>query len=314
MAMAVVDGAKAALALRRFGLGPRPGDLAKFSADPQTALLDELARPSGVRLDGPDLLSSNAAYARNREAEEQRRVSRLMAAASNMPAAADPAVEDAIYKAEAAARFTRMTTSPNGLQERLVLFWSNHFCVAISKGNEVRVMAGAFEREAIRPYVLGKFADMLKAVEQHPAMLFYLDNNQSIGPNSRNGVSSKRGLNENLAREILELHALGVDGGYTQADVTSLARIIAGWTVTQPDDDALYGGRFTFSPTRHEPGVHALLGKTYAQTGLAQGEAALADLAVHSATARHVARKLAAHFVADDPPAALVDRLTAVFV
>src|SRR6185295_3643448 len=233
--------------------GPRPGDITRTAADPQAALLEELGRPAGTRLDGPELLASNTAYIRNREAEEQRRVNRLMAAASNSPVAPDPGTEDAIYKAEAAARFSRMMTTPNGLQERLVLFWSNHFCVAISKGNEVRVMAGAFEREAIRPYVLGKFGDMLKAVEQHPAMLFYLDNNQSIGPNSRNGIASKRGLNENLAREILELHTLGVDGGYSQADVTSLARIITGWTVTQPDDDALYGGRFTFSPTRHEP-------------------------------------------------------------
>jgi uncharacterized protein (DUF1800 family) len=145
-------------------------------------------------------------------------------------------------------------------------------------------------------------------------MLFYLDNAQSIGPNSRNGVASKRGLNENLAREILELHTLGVDGGYTQADVTTLARIITGWRVSTPDDDALYGGRFTFAFSNHEPGDQLLLGTTYPQGGLTQGVTAVADLAKHPSTARHIARKLSAHFVDDDPPAALVERLTRSFL
>src|SRR4051812_39481004 len=128
--MSVSDVSKAALALRRFGLGPRPGDLATFAVDPQAALLDELAHPAAVRLDGPDLLSSNAAYARNRDAEEQRRVNRLMAAASNTTVPPDPGVEDAIYKAEAGGRFTPMSTSPNGLQERLGPFLSQPFFVA----------------------------------------------------------------------------------------------------------------------------------------------------------------------------------------
>ena len=126
------------------------------------------------------------------------------------------------------------------------------------------MLAGSFEREAIRPYVLGRFGDMLKAVEQHPAMLYYLDNQQSIGPASRAGQQGKRGLNENLAREILELHTLGVDGGYTQADVSSLSRIITGWTVAEPDKDPELGGRFSFAAARHEPGDHAVLGKVYA--------------------------------------------------
>ncbi|MFO1185743.1 MAG: DUF1800 domain-containing protein [Bauldia sp.] len=312
--MATPNPAQASLALRRFGLGPRPGDIAAIAADPQGALLEEIKRPAEAMLEGKDLLSSQQAYARNREAEEIRRVNRAAAAAANKPVPADPGTEDAIFKSEVNARLQRLMTSPNGLQERLVMFWSNHFCIAISKGNEDRVMAGPFERETVRPHLFGKFADMLKAVEQHPAMLIYLDNNQSIGPNSRVGISNKRGLNENLAREILELHTLGVDGGYTQADVTSLSRIITGWTFVSPDDDALYGGRFTFSPIRHEPGAHTLLGKTYEQAGLAQGEAALADLAKHPSTARFIARKLAAHFVSDTPPPALVDTLAKVFL
>ena len=117
-----------------------------------------------------------------------------------------------------------------GSSRRLVAFWSNHFCVSVGKGGFVRVIAGAFEREAIRPHVLGRFADMLLAVEQHPAMIFYLDNQQSAGAASPAGLKRGRGLNENLGREILELHTLGVAGGYSQSDVTSLAKIITGWT------------------------------------------------------------------------------------
>ena len=134
------------------------------------------------------------------------------------------------FRAEALARLQRAVIADCGLTERLVVFWSNHFCISANKGGPARMWAGSFEREAIRPYVLGRFGDMLKAVEQHPAMLFFLDNQQSLGPDSRAGKNRNRGLNENLAREILELHTLGVGGGYSQDDVTALARIITGWT------------------------------------------------------------------------------------
>src|SRR3954471_18145319 len=231
--MSVTGTASVALALRRFGLGPRPGELALTASDPQGALLAQLARSDAALLNGPDLLPSSAAYLKNRQAEEQRRIDRAkVAAAPGTPAPADPAVEGPLFNAEARARFVRLASSDTPLLERLVLFWSNHFAVSVAKGNEVRVTAGPFEREAIRPHVLVRFSDMLLAVEQHPAMLFYLDAAQAIGPNSRNGLSSKRGLNESLAAEIRELHSLGVDGGYSQADVTTLARIITGWRVT----------------------------------------------------------------------------------
>jgi uncharacterized protein (DUF1800 family) len=229
------------------------------------------------------------------------------------PKPPEPQIEQTIFQAEVQARFARLIGTENGFLERLVLFWSNHFAVSLAKGAPMRVLTGAFEREVIRPHVLGHFGDMLVAVEKHPTMLIYLDNNQSIGPASRTGEISHRGLNENLAREILELHTLGVDGGYSQADVTSLARIITGWTFVQPDDDALYGGRFTFAPVRHEPGPQVVLGKTYGDSGLGQGDEALADIARHPATAHHIAHKLARHFVADDPPPTLVDNLTKVF-
>src|SRR5439155_635488 len=168
--------------------------------------------------------------------------------------------------------------------------------------------AGSFEREAIRPYVLGRFGDMLKAVEQHPAMLFFLDNQQSLGPDSRAGKNRNRGLNENLAREILELHTLGVGGGYSQEDVTSLANIITGWTYAGRLGQLGAPGSFVFNANAHQPGAQRVMGKIYDAPGVAQGEAVLADIARHPSTAKFIATKFARHFVADDPPPALVAR------
>ncbi|MGW1425288.1 DUF1800 domain-containing protein [Bradyrhizobium manausense] len=234
------------------------------------------------------------------------------------PAAAKPAqplnVIQKTFRAEALARLQRAMMVDCGFTERLVVFWSNHFCISASKGELARMWAGAFEREAIRPHVLGRFADMLKAVEQHPAMLFFLDNQQSLGPDSRAGQNRKRGLNENLAREIMELHTLGVGGGYIQEDVTSLARIITGWTFAGRKGQIGAPGSFAFNANAHQPGPQVLLGKTYDATGLAQGEAALADIARHPSTANFIATKFVRHFVADDPPPALVARLRDVFV
>lgn len=235
------------------------------------------------------------------------------------PPAAKPApqplnVIQKTFRTEALARLQRATLVECGFTERLVVFWSNHFCISASKGELARIWAGAFEREAIRPHVLGRFADMLKAVEQHPAMLFFLDNQQSLGPDSRAGQNRKRGLNENLAREIMELHTLGVDGGYTQHDVTSLARIITGWTFAGRQGQLGAPGSFVFNVNAHQPGPQILLGKTYGQAGLAQGEAALADLARHPSTANFIAAKFVRHFVADDPPPSLVARLRDIFL
>ena len=217
------------------------------------------------------------------------------------------------FRAEALARLQRAVIADCGFTERLVAFWSNHFCISANKGELARIWAGSFEREAIRPHVLGRFADMLKAVEQHPAMLFFLDNQQSLGPDSRAGQNRKRGLNENLAREIMELHTLGVGGGYTQDDVTSLARIITGWTFAGRQGQLGAPGSFVFNANAHQPGPQRLLGKTYEDNGVAQGEAALADIARHPSTAKFIATKFARHFVADDPPPALVARLQDIF-
>ncbi|HVX75668.1 MAG TPA: DUF1800 family protein, partial [Bradyrhizobium sp.] len=217
------------------------------------------------------------------------------------------------YRTEALARLQRAFLADCGITERLVAFWSNHFCISATKGPLARIWAGSFEREAIRPHVLGRFGDMLKAVEQHPAMLFFLDNQQSIGPDSRAGQRRTRGLNENLAREIMELHTLGVGGGYSQADVTSLARILTGWTFVGRQGLLGQPGTFVFNANAHEPGMQQLLGKSYEDNGVGQGEAALADIARHRSTARFIATKFVRHFVADDPPPALVAHLQDVF-
>ena len=224
-----------------------------------------------------------------------------------------PNIIQKTYRAEALARMQRAVMADCGFAERLVVFWSNHFCISANKGGLARMWAGSFEREAIRPYVLGRFADMLKAVEQHPAMLFFLDNQQSLGPDSRAGLNRKRGLNENLAREIMELHTLGVNGGYSQDDVTSLARIITGWTYAGRQGQLGEPGTFAFNANAHQPGAHRVMGKVYEANGVAQGEAVLADIARHPSTAKFIAGKFARHFVADDPPPALVARLADVF-
>jgi uncharacterized protein (DUF1800 family) len=212
---------------------------------------------------------------------------------------------------EANRRVERAVTTNEPFLERLVMFWSNHFCVAINKG-PVRGLAGGFEREAIRPHVLGKFADMLKAVESHPAMLIYLDNQLSTGPNSKAGKG--RGLNENLAREILELHTLGVNGGYSQTDVTNFARILTGWTVGQMNVVQSEPGKFFFAANRHEPGSWTVLGRAYADVGRKTGEQVMDDLARHPATARYIATRLARHFVSQTPPPKLVADLETAFL
>ncbi|MCX7341017.1 MAG: DUF1800 family protein [Hyphomicrobiales bacterium] len=247
--------------------------------------------------------------------------------AAARPQAAEPPLPQRVYREEARARFHAMLEPLGGYTERLVAFWGNHFAVSVNKGNPVRTFAGLLEREAIRPHVYGRFADMLLAVETHPAMIVFLDNHQSLGPNSRAGNRRGRGLNENLAREILELHTLGVAGGYSQADVTALARLITGWTLVAPNAADGIPGTFRFNPNMHEPGSHQVLGKTYAdagngftvagpanaEPGFERGRAALTDIARHPATAQHIARKLTRHFVADDPPASMVARLAKVF-
>ncbi len=193
--------------------------------------------------------------------------------------------------------------------ERLVAFWSNHFCVSADKSPFLRALAGPYEVEAIRPHVMGTFHDMLVASAGHPAMIMYLDQAQSIGPNSPAGQKRERGLNENLAREILELHTLGVDGGYSQKDVTEFAKLLTGWTVNRKKGETAFRRRMA------EPGQKHILGKAYGGAKANRRDALkfLKVLSVHPATAKFIATKLARHFIADDPPPAVVDRLAKAF-
>ena len=264
----------------------------------------------------PNVAKEMAANASAPQSTESRSATAAMAPTDPTEAKPPPKPLNVIqktYRAEALARIQRASIVDCGFVERLVVFWSNHFCISASKGELGRMWAGSFEREAIRPHVLGRFADMLEAVEQHPAMLFFLDNQQSLGPDSRAGLIRHRGLNENLAREIMELHTLGVGGGYTQDDVTSLARVITGWTFAGRQGRLGAPGTFVFNANAHQPGAQRVLGKVYEADGIAQGEAVLADIARHPSTARFIATKFARHFVADDPPPSLVARLQDVF-
>jgi uncharacterized protein (DUF1800 family) len=317
---------KSVYALQRFGLGARPGDLDRVQRDPVGALQAEINQPRAIVVSKSGLLSTSEAI----NASEEYKIERRKRLAAEPNPAEDAAAMSAsplrrkgmmeqqsgiasreIYRDEVAARYEAAQKAECGFAERLVWFWSNHFAISAAKGARLRATAGAFEREAIRPHVFGRFADMLLAVEQHPSMIMFLDNHLSIGPNSSAGSRRGRGLNENLAREILELHTLGVNGGYTQADVLALAKIITGWTIGEKHDGRR--GIFDFNPHRHEPGVHKVLTRSYAQAGVQQGQAVLADLARHPSTARLIATKLVRHFVADQPPADLVEHLAKTF-
>ena len=321
----------AAIAANRFGLGARPGELGVIAGDPQGWLLAQI-KGTPPALEGDGLRPSSETLAKaivlRRQIAEERKADRHEGgddAAKLKTALKLPALYRPIYIDEAYARFAHAVATDQPFLERLTQFWTNHFAVSIDK-NVVLGLAGAMEREAIRPRVNGSFTELLLAVEQHPAMLTYLDNFSSVGPNSRAGTFVNRkangrkvGINENLAREILELHTLGVDGGYTQKDVTTFAQAISGWSI---GGEARGGGRmaqlagdgrpgeFQFREAFHEPGAKELLGHRYADDGVKQGEAILKDVAMRRETARHVSTKLARHFIADDPPKAVVERMT----
>ncbi len=345
---------EAALALHRFGFGPRAEAIAKIASDPRGALLADIDRAGAGALADPDLLTSAEAALAARDFRQVRKAARLaeqvqrdagqqaarqaaQQAARNAKAGTDmqsgdmqqgsemmqapaaardpgPAIPQQILLEEAKARLAAATSADIGFAERLVWFWSNHFCISASKGGGVAALAGAYEREAIRPHVLGHFGEMLLAVETHPAMLLYLDNARSIGPDSPAGRAGGKGLNENLAREILELHTLGVRTVYSQADVTRFADVITGWSIVPPRAELPHAGEFTFNPRMHEPAAEKVIGRDYPDAGFEQGRAVLQTLARHPATARHVATKLTRHFVADDPPLVLVDKLTKRFL
>ncbi|MGN6590551.1 MAG: DUF1800 domain-containing protein [Sphingomicrobium sp.] len=336
------------IALDRFGLGARPDD--RVIGDPKRWLIQQMdrfqPRPQALeQVPGRDqVVAQLADYLQEQQmagrakrqmlkASMTTAAPRAMTATPGAMTAAAPTStpEDAgkrffrkairdDYVVMNGARLDSALTTDSPFVERLVHFWANHFAVSVDK-IQVIGLAGLLEFEAIRPHVLGRFSDMLLAVEQHPAMLLYLDQAQSIGPNSQAGRflamrgAKQRGLNENLAREIMELHTLGVRTGYTQADVSEFARALTGWTVAGigrgPAARMVGGtpGEFQFAEMIHEPGDRTIIGKRYRQDGEAQARAVLLDLAASPATAKHLSTKLARHFTGDDPSPALVDRL-----
>ena len=327
-----------AFAENRFGLGPR-GDASDAGGDPRGWAAAQLSRFE-PRLTGIptriEVAEGLADYlAMQRESRMERREAAPAAAATMTPAdmpkrKVDPEVRVARrenredYARLVAARVNNALTTQTPFLERMAHFWANHFAISAQKQTTLG-FAGLLETEAVRPNLMGRFGDMLQAVERHPAMLFYLDQAQSIGPNSQLGQraamrGNNRGLNENLAREILELHTLGVRTGYAQADVTEFARSLTGWTVAGiargPGARFAQGqaGDFAFVDLLHEPGARTIMGRKFGEGGEAQGKAVLDMLAVHPATARHVATKLARHFAADTPPPPMVARIEAAFL
>lgn len=294
----------------RFGLGPTTGASA---GDARAAVEAQLSR----RLPTADTLPTAAQqivtmqekrlYAAERNKEKVAE-SRGMTASDTSPRPpAGPAPRGVQRDQELASWLSGVIGGSPPLQERLALHWGNFFTVSAVKG-KVGVTVGPFQREAIRPHLSGRFHDMLVASTTHAAMLFYLDNDVSVGPDSMVGQRKKSGLNENLARELLELHTLGVDGGYSQQDVTNLAAVLTGWIVNL-NINSPSCGETMFDPRRHQPGAQRILGKTYADTGRDQLMAVLTDLARHPATARHVARRLARSFVGDKASPALIATL-----
>ena len=296
---------EAAIAVNRFGFGARPGQLETLADNPWDWLRAQIRQPAAPAGDLPLTRAGlDILIAVQKAPDEESR---------------KPHQEEAraLRDRDRVAHVQSAVASDTPFRERLVKFWTNHFTVSYAQSYVVP-FGGAYENEAIRPYATGRFRDLLGAVVKHPAMLFYLDNARSVGPNSKGGKQAGLGLNENLGRELMELHTLGVDGGYNQRDVTSLARIITGWSIERgqkgPHGVPLgQPGTFVFNPNAHEPGTQSLLGISYPDNGVQQGRAALRALASHPSTAKHIGYKLARHFVADSPPPALVARLTDTF-
>lgn len=316
----------AVIAANRFGFGARPGDLTRVAQDPKAWLVSQIGQSRATSINSDGLLSSAQAFDAL-QTYQQARAAQQRAAASPSPA---ESVDERVRLAdlvnqttgrEIEARIQHAVTTTAPFAERWVQFWSNHFTMA-ARNVQTTPFPGSFEREAIRPYVWGRFEDLLVKADTHVGMLIYLDQAQSIGPNSQaaqnqQGRRRAAGLNENLAREILELHTLGADGGYSQADVTEFARALTGWTVAGPRlrrlaQDAKIGTTI-FVPALHEPGARVVLGKSFPPAGENQALAILSHLARQPTVAKRIAGKVAQHFVADDPPQALVARLEASF-
>jgi uncharacterized protein (DUF1800 family) len=320
--------AEALHVLNRLSFGPAPSDLAHVMDVGVALYLDEQLHPERIEI--PAALRQRLAGMASLNYSQRDLVQRFrevnVAAKGEADAGKDERRQffQEVATQAADARLLRAVQSPRQLEEVMVDFWFNHFNVYEGKGLD-RVLVGNYEREAIRPFAFGRFRDLLGATAHHPAMMFYLDNWLSVAPDYRvprdgKPLGKASGLNENYARELMELHTLGVDGGYTQRDVTELARMLTGWTLNPREsrkpgqmDEVGVASIFHFDARRHDDGDKEWLGHHVGSRGQAEGEWALDVLASHPATAHHIAFKLAQYFVADQPPAALVDRLAKRF-
>jgi uncharacterized protein (DUF1800 family) len=325
---------EAGIAVNRFGLGARRDELLRAQSDPRgwlkqqidggRAVSESLARlPQSAEIVQKYFAAEAAKREARRESSEMKNAdaTQLQQLLVNVRQVILP-----IYLEQVAARYAVAVNTEESFRERLIHFWTNHFAVSVDK-IAVLGLAGSLENEAIRPNLHNRFVDMLIAVERHPAMILYLDNQQSSGPNSqlarmaarRSGTNNIRkiGINENLAREIMELHTLGVNGGYTQADVTTFAQALTGWSVgggpRSRRDESGAVGKFLFREGLHEPGSKTILGKKYGEDGEGESRSVLQDLARHPSTAKFIATKLVRHFVSDDPPAEAIEKIAKVF-
>lgn len=315
--MAIDKDLEAAIAVTRFGLGAKPGEIGRARGDPQGFLADQ------IRTQGAELADSSGAGSIARMGEflayqQERKTARLDGDPKSDPVKIAAKLIRQDTGADFLARVRLGAATDAGFRERWALFWANHFTVSANK-LATATLVGPFESEAIRPHVFGRFEPLLVASSSHPAMLIYLDQAQSIGPGSRRAAFAaqggrRAGLNENLAREIMELHTVAVDAGYTQADVTEFAKAMTGWSVAGAREPEGLRGRFIFREGAHEPGARTIMGRRYAENGAGQALAVMKDLAGSPHTARHIAVKLGRHFVADDPPPSLTARLERVYL
>ena len=284
------------IAFNRFGLGAKLGQIDTVTGTPKHWLLEQIKQPQ-FNFD-PALPSSNDIILRDAKLKKTKGFDEKQKLRVSFFASFNEMVSNSLQQE---------LTTHTGFEWRVLNFFSNHFSVTkddyLSAG-----LAPTLEREAIAPHLFGRFEDMLLAVVQHPTMLHYLDNVNSFGPNSIIGKNRNKGLNENLAREILELHTMGVNGGYTQADVIALAKGITGWSVGNPNKKEK--PTFVYRERGHEPGNFVLLNTTHKQDGIAQGTRMLSQICNHPSTAHYICTKIAKHFVSSTPSNALVQHLT----
>ena len=310
-----MSGIETAIAVTRFGMGARPAEMAAIGRDGRGWLVDQIGRSDP--LDASGLRTAREAILYFRQ-EYQPRLQAIQDGTATNPDTAQEELGRLLRSGSAAhiaARTGLGLRTATGFSERWIRFWSNHFSVAMTSP-PMALLAPTHEMEAIRPNAFGRFEDLLLAAELHPAMLFYLDNALSVGPNSRPGRRRGRGLNENLGRETLELHTLGVEGGYSQEDIISLAKLLTGWTIgnerLQHSADQI--GRTVFDARIHEPGAQTLLGQRFGGTARDKAPDALRMLARQPQTATFIATKLARHFIADTPDAADIAHIRESFV